>query len=299
MNNENIKAVLRTYRLDLSKPHERAEYDRIVAGLQARGIRKFDVMAETFPTRKGAISTTAPELNGREIEIETEHLFDNQWNTAPIDGYSENGLRIFDWYEEGFPNRHIKYGHYLEPNDELVFVRNNTTKCGYCGWQDNRPGSMLQVGADYFHKDCLDSEYLEQGSLPLLRMRKISDTSRREPLSEAELAQLLPIYREAQLHGLSERGKARIAKAKADVAAKYERTVHNAAIERDGRLWILGTLPGLDGNAIYYSHTGRWGFGWRSPINDTVLGELLDKISEFPYPYDITCTGGKTLSGER
>lgn len=37
---------------------------------------------------------TLKALQGMTIEVETEYLFANQFNTAPIDGISENGMRI-------------------------------------------------------------------------------------------------------------------------------------------------------------------------------------------------------------
>jgi hypothetical protein len=34
------------------------------------------------------------ELQGETLEVETEYLFRDQFNTAPIDGISDNGMRI-------------------------------------------------------------------------------------------------------------------------------------------------------------------------------------------------------------
>lgn len=43
----------------------------------------------------------------------------------------------------------------------------------------------------------------------------------------------------------------------------------------------------LASNAIYYTHTQRWGFGWRKPLDAAAHSALLDVISEFPGDYDI------------
>jgi hypothetical protein len=36
------------------------------------------------------------KINGQTIEVETKYLFDNQFNTAPIEGVTESGLRIME-----------------------------------------------------------------------------------------------------------------------------------------------------------------------------------------------------------
>jgi len=48
-------------------------------------------------------------------------------------------------------------------------------------------------------------------------------------------------------------------------------------------------------NCIYYSHTDRFSFGWRSPVSAEVVSEILNVISEFPFLYEIKCDDGKTL----
>lgn len=40
------------------------------------------------------------EVAGTEIEVETEYLFRNQFNTVPIPDISENGLRVMEEYIE-------------------------------------------------------------------------------------------------------------------------------------------------------------------------------------------------------
>lgn len=56
-------------------------------------------------------------------------------------------------------------------------------------------------------------------------------------------------------------------------------------VKRDGELWLLD--HGFDAeNAIYYSHTGRWAFGWRKLIPDGLRSRMLDHLSEFPFDYD-------------
>lgn len=57
-------------------------------------------------------------------------------------------------------------------------------------------------------------------------------------------------------------------------------------------IWLLDHGLPLD-NVIYYSHTDKFGFGWRSPVSPEVKSKILDLMSEFPFNYEITATDGK------
>jgi hypothetical protein len=280
-----MKTTIHTYRFDTHKPEERAAYDTLRAQLKTQ--------ARCMESHGGGMHYR-PELDGKFIELETAHLFDNQWNTAPIPGISDKGLRVFDWAQDYQPygNPNIKQGHYLDITDEMRAIRDNTAKCGYCGAQE-------PVGAHVFCPHCLDSEYLTEKDLPLTRMRPVSTPFGAEipTLSDAERAALMPKFQDAQLHGSTERGKARIAKARADVIAKCNKETRAAITERDGFLWFMDRGIRTD-NLIFYSHTGRFCFGWRQPCDAALVSALLDIVSEFPFSYDIKCADGRTLSGD-
>ena len=221
------------------------------------------------------------------VALETGHLFDNQWNTADDAGDAETrGRRVFDWYEAMVPTATgVKYtgrGHWLEITDEMRAILRDTVGCGYCGHQ------MPAAGAPAFCPRCLDSAYLKPEDLRLLRMRPI-DAPFNEPrpeLSEEERATLLPLYRSAQLHGSTERGKARRAKQRQDIVERAAKRIESATDERDGMLWLLDHGANVE-NVIYYSHTGRFSFGWRKPVDATLYGELCELLTEFPFDYDI------------
>jgi rubrerythrin len=73
---------------------------------------------------------TLKKVSGKTIEVETDYLFNNQFNTAPIKGVSERGLRIMEnLVEEVIDDERIgKYkcnwcGGYSEKKD----------KCPNCG----------------------------------------------------------------------------------------------------------------------------------------------------------------------
>ena len=134
-----MKTVLHSYKFDIRNEAEYAEYNALHSMLRAAGLECFRALAQS-PIGK-EINHRA--LDGKEVELETKHLFDNQWNSAPGTGGSENGWRLFDWCEPIYPNANLRTGYWLEQTDEMKAIRSNTAKCGYCG-------AMAPVGAMEF-----------------------------------------------------------------------------------------------------------------------------------------------------
>ncbi len=266
---------MHTYRFCTYRNLEQVEaHQALCAKLKATGLRMLHMA--------GGAAHCSSELDGKEIELETEHLFNDQWNTAPIAGVSDSGLRVFDWYEDAnFQNPGTKIGHYLEITDEMREARRNRYVCGFCGRQEDAQKGTVFCG------QCIDSEYLKEEELYLTRMRSVTEgRAPRSPLTKSEAERLVPEYRKAQVHGASERGVARLAKQRHDIVTKCDATVANATAERDGMLWLLDRGLKID-NVIYYSHTKNFSFGWRSPVSAGVKSNILEVISEFPFPYEI------------
>lgn len=284
-----IKTVIYSYLFDTRKDADATLYRAFVEKRIAAGSR-------VFCAHGGSSYYDSRFICGLSIELETNCLFDNQWNTAPIPNVSEKGLRVFDWAED-YPidfDRHIKRGHYLEITREMIDIRANTLKCGYCGRMESI------ASADVFCPHCLDSPYLKVSKLHLLRMLPVSREfgTKREPLTDAESAALLPRYRAAQLHGATERGRARIAANRERIETDYRKTIEDARIKRDAAEWIINHCPQILENWIFYPHTGRHCFGWRNPIDAALLPDLLAAIDGFPFPHDIKCANGQKLSVE-
>ena len=273
---DRIKTTLHAYWFDTRKPDDAKAF----SDLRSRLVKTNGDCFETW----GGNSHYCPNLAGP-IELETDHLFDNQWNSTTH--------RVFDWAQDhpiDFDKR-IKRGHYLDITDEMRELRRNRMACGYCGKQE--PAQKGNV----FCPHCIGSQYLKESELYLLRMRPVSDGRReRAPLTPAELAHLLPIYRDAQIYGNTERDKARITKERADLTKDRDDTIHNANIKHDGFLWFMDRGIRTD-NLIFYTHAGRFSWGWKTPVSADFLSHLLDVITEFPFPYDIKCADGRTLSG--
>jgi hypothetical protein len=302
MTSKTIRTIVHAYNFDTSKAHEAAEYAALVAARQAEG-------REVFKTH-GGDSHYMPQLDGAAVDLETAHVFDNQWNTGPIPGVSEKGYRVFDWAEDaiwgcGRENLTTRRGHWLELTDDMIRVRRETLKCGYCGTHYQ----ASEAPADLFCTKCTGSEYLKESDLPSTRLLPAGAPfgAKREPLTDAERDALLPVYREAQLTGrnvrdaeATKKALARIEKRRADTIATAETKKRNADTVRDIELWVLDNLGyRWLGNVIFYDHTSRAAFGWSKPLDAADVSALLDKVSEFPWPYDIKCADGRTLSGER
>jgi hypothetical protein len=220
------------------------------------------------------------------VEVEVEFLFGNQWNTA-------DGRRVFDWFEEYAPHSDDIRGHWVEITPEMAEARRQTVKCGYCcklygPFHGEKPGAFCTA--------CLDSEHLKPEDLRLLRLAPVAEEPggvRKEipPLTDDERAALMPQYVERQTTGTDSRAKQRRDRQRADALAEFEKTVKDATAERDGMMWLWDHGVSLD-NVIYYEHTGKFSFGWRSPVAAEVKSKLLDLLTEFPFPYEIKAADG-------
>lgn len=278
-----MKTEIISYRFDTRIPEEAAAYGELCAKLDE---------SKKHCAWGGKGSYYFPwAIGGLTVELEEAHLFGNQWHTAPIPGVYKKGIRVFDWAED-YPidfDKAIKRGHYLVITDEMREILRNTHKCGYCGAQE--PAQKEYA----FCPHCLGSSYLTEDNLHLTRMRPADATGDRARLTEAERAYLLPLYQDAQLRGQGARGIAAAKAAREKIEAKYTDAIHKAEAEYRGFTWLLDQGLQVD-NVIYYSHTGRFCFGWRQGVSESAVSATLDAVSEFPFPYDIKCADGRTLS---
>jgi hypothetical protein len=270
-----MQTILHTYYFDTRNDAERLAYNALKGSLEAQGLECFETWGN------GSHYLGDDYLLGIGIELETEHLFNNQWNTAPFGKY-EKGLRVFDWaqdYPINFDGR-IKKGHYLLQTDEMSTIRRNTSACGYCGEQE--PSAKGYV----FCPHCLGSQYLNEEQIHLTRMQPIDCESERAPLTDAEKAFIMPLYVEAQ----TREGKSRDISARkatyARIEKKYNKAKKAAENEYRGFMWLLDHNVNID-NCIYYNHTDKFCFGWRNTLSETVRSALRDLLAEFPYEYEL------------
>jgi hypothetical protein len=277
-----MQTTLYSYRLHIGDAADAKAYDAIVAKMKARGTKCFSTVG---PKPTCFYHEFASGDNGAAIDLETKFIFNNQWNTAPIPGVSEKGIRVFDWAEYAAeaagtsPN--FKCGHYIELTDEMLDARNKRHACGYCGKQFDAPNVPA------FCPSCIDSEYLDEQTLlrGATRPYPVRDAYRKwRPLTDAEKETILPQYKNAQIHGATERGKARTAKERRELHAEYERTMRNAATKLNGFTWLMD--HGLNTtNIIYYEHTDTFTLGWREAIGENLRPDWQEKMAGFPYKW--------------
>ena len=294
-----LTTVLMSYRFDTSKPGDDATYALLVQHLRAQGLRRMH-------SHDGGRTFHYHEewKQGVTVELDTAHLFQNQWVAKPFGESEPLPRHVYDWAEDyllGATQGWIKQGHYLEQTDAMRELRQQTSKCGYCA-------AYAPTGTQTFCDQCLGSEHLTEKDLPLLRMRPVAmDWREVEPLTTDESAWLLPRYREAQSRGISKRDKKRRADYRARLVedARKECVAARGTIARGGKhktvalLWLFDAgLPiRVCENAIYYDHKNCLTFGWREPMPAEDVSLVLDVISEYPGAYSIKCADGRELDG--
>lgn len=252
------KTTFHAYQFDLNNPEDKAAWNVLQDRLQARGSKVFQSW--------GGRPHYQPELDGRTLELDTKHIFDNQWNAIP-------GGRVFDWARDYLPKSNMLVrGHYLDLTDEMTALRDRTFSCGYCGHYAPWP--------DYaFCPKCIGSKYLTPEGFSLTRMWPVSD-GKRPGITPEEKAERLALWQDARVN--SPAAKDRATKRLAALDAK----VRAAQREREVMTWVI--RAGLDdSNAIYYSHIDELVFGWRNPFDADQLARTIKDHGEPPAPYSV------------
>jgi len=153
-----IFTVLHYYRFNVSDPIQKRQYVLLCHELQNLNLVKFDSIASN---QYQWYNDKIKPLDCNLIELDTKYLFNNQWNTTEKSG----NLRLFDWAEAIYPNKNVKEGYWLEQTNEMLTVRRNRYKCGYCGLQIDKPS--------FSHCPKCDPEKVESKYHDLLILRPI------------------------------------------------------------------------------------------------------------------------------
>ena len=292
---DTIKKELVYFRIDVSRPEGCKAYTELcetlkeipfeswrTVGMFASGTTNFglhDFIKRLQKKLDIHVSTADYQLHSREINLKTDHLFDDQWNTA--EGFRLHNKTEFEW-----PALHIKEGYYIRQNPEMIAVLQGTAKCGYCGHH-------APVGEKDFCDNCISSPYLEVSNPRLLRMEPIEAPERRtgetlktprgaRPLSEEELAIVMPRYIEAQTKIRQEKEES----LRAEIKRSLEQKIELAETDAKGMLWLLDAGIPTE-NLIFYPHTRTFCFGWRNPVSKEVRAELVEKLKQFPFDFEI------------
>lgn len=282
----NLKTKLHYYRFDTSDPDQAQAYQELLEGtLKKIGFapwvtdesRTQGPITESFDFyRKIRESCTDGSV---EVELETKHLFSNQWNSAPFGKFEKSGARLFNWARVQWPNRNIAEGYWLEQTQAMANILAETSKCGYCGHQ-------APTGSKVFCDSCLGGEHLEMGQIKLLRMMPISFDGSRPELTQEERNLLEPQYLEHQTKAKSARSIARMAKERAQVEKDYLEASEKARMEYEGKMWFMDRELNT-GNLIYYNHTKTFCLGWREPLDPKLAEAWREKTEGFPFNLEL------------
>jgi hypothetical protein len=271
-----IKTKIHFYDFDIGKDADKGRYNALVRKLKGEGLKLFDCISLQNHEQMESFNNKIKTLESRgTITLDPKYVFSNQWNTAD-DSFN---LRVMEWKEEIYPNRDIKRGYWLEVTPEMRELQHNTFICGYCGNREINTTAAFCV-------KCLESEYLKEAELFLLRFKRVDNETTRAPLTPEEKGYLLPLYIEAQRYGTTERGKKRIAKEKQRIIDDKKNAIEAANNEYVGKMWLFVSGISTD-NVIYYNHTKRFCFGWRTPLSFEEEQKLKVQLKGFPLKYDI------------
>ena len=108
----NLQTVVHAYNLDTRKPEDKAAYKLLRNQLRGWPSK----MKSPDGGKSSYYFGFGQKHDGQTISLETDFLFNNQWNTAPLPG-SEKGWRVFDWAEDaiyndyGTEDRHTRRGY--------------------------------------------------------------------------------------------------------------------------------------------------------------------------------------------
>jgi hypothetical protein len=254
----------------MEKAGEKAMYEGIVEKCKAWGYNLMRTYDGLNYTKRQAYREGIEGLQ----DIETDFLFNNQYNTA-------SGYRVHDWKESIVPNKDIIVGHYIVYSEELAQAKKDQYVCGYCGARYHKPNRL-------FCNKCLGSKYLTEKELYLLALVPVSEdrigaSERRNEISE----DLREDYRKAQathkVEFKKQQQKRRL-KLIEEMGVNLEKEINGLREEAELKIAVLRADYDID-NFIVYSGKGPT-FGWRESLKNNQ--EEVAKIDSLNLPFVYT-----------
>jgi hypothetical protein len=259
------------YRFNLDKPEEAEAYKN----LSFPKCKVWTMYYYSPSTKKQRdFGASLKKLGERKtIDLETKHLFSNQWNTTE----EYENLRIHRWAEWDYPNRDIKEGYFIEITEELQHLLDNTLACEYCSHQEPKT-----VSNPTYCPSCVGSEYLSEDLLPLTKLQPVSSKKKRDSFDK-------DLYLKEHGDKLTKVLTDRKAKKRDDLIEKYESKAALNKFQFETQLLLLDNEVIDLNNVIYYDHRKMWTFGWYTKLTDEEKVTLAQKLSSinFPHQYEI------------
>jgi len=238
--------------------------------------REFDALSVYQSADK--LRADIEKLDGKQIELATKQLFNNQWNT--VEGcITPLGARVFDW-------RHYRRisngdapltfnGYWLEQTPEMIEIRSNIVTCGYCGRQytDRPSGSWCDA--------CLGSEYLAEDTLHLLKLIPVAEDVIKSGVRDGQPPEDVV----ARYHKEQQRcSVAREKKGHARMLRSLKLKIESVEKEFEAAKWMINHNVPMD-NVIYYIHTDMFTFGWDTTLSSEARVRIEQRMEGFPYKW--------------
>lgn len=261
-----IKGYIQSYYFNIEKEKERVEYEMISRKVKNYGYKKWASACFNKEIAKTG-----------EIEIDTENLFGNQFNTSS-DSPTSRSRRLHFWVEGKVPNKNIRKGYYLEKNKELEDYIEEFYVCNFCG-QGYHKSSVPK-----FCKSCMGSDFLSESDFSLLVPRKLGEPI--EQISEKTHEEIKEVRIDVLRNELPEKMEESKRERTQKCLDECKETIKKAEYKKDVMLWLIENNVKTS-NCIVYDY-GNICFGWRSSILGTDEEPLLrEQLKGFPYKYYI------------
>jgi hypothetical protein len=271
MTTNTIKVNVVVYNLNTENKAELREYDGMCKMLKGWGYSCF----ATYDTMRYADRQKFYKNIAGAQEIETDYLFENQFNTV-------SGYIVFEWSQPILANKYIKKGYYIEFSNELKQAKDGQYVCGYCGARYIRPEQI-------FCDRCLSSQYLQEDQLHLLELRPVSEglgAKRGKDIPETLAAAYKAGREQLRERLIEEKAKQRVEKIE-KLKSNLDRDIKNMIIETERKIEVLSKGYDIE-NMIHYTDKNNTAtFGWRESIKDNAAE--CDKIKglNLSFPYTI------------
>ena len=244
---------LKTFKFDLQHAGQARDYEALKNWQRERGVRNLQVAGQT-------LQQPLPEL----LELDDDHLFDNQFNTKPV-ADSQLGLRLFDFVVYRYPNANLRDGHYLENIEELRALRAERYVCRFCGYQQHGHDAPMTC------PKCRTSEHLSESNLPLRVLRALWNDTR--PAYESDA--MAEVRRWLEDDFVATRQQLRNQKIE-QLKQDYAQELRDLEFKLKAECFLLSRGFDTDNFIIYNGPRGS--FGWRKLLDAEQAEALKNRL---------------------